>query len=161
MEAVCWCAAKSLLLWTTYRFGAQTRRCSFRYAFVSFLRGRQQRRASLWKNKHTSINDTHQVFCGQSASDMWRIMNSAAAAAAAPACPPPAAQPSSFSITVSWPHGGAMCSEKVHMRLCNIIVTANGGWWKWPKYYKDVLKSTCSAYIIIIIGNINIIVINI
>lgn len=39
----------------------------------------------------------------------------------------PVAQPSSSSITASWPHGGAVCSYSKSVRLCNLMM-ANCEW---------------------------------
>lgn len=45
----------------------------------------------------------------------------------------PVAQPSSSSITASWPHGGAVCSSSQSVRLCNVMM-ANC---EWPYQMND------------------------
>lgn len=76
-----------------YRFVAQTQRCSFhRLHPQSRESSRRQRGRPVITNKQRNRNVTHQVLYGQSASDMWRIMDRAAAAAA-PASPLPSPAP--------------------------------------------------------------------
>lgn len=125
MEAVCYCAAEALPLWTTY-IGLSHKHSDahFTASILSAEKAAQdkQGRPALRRQRRRNMNVTHQMLYGRSASDMLGDYRRSCSCSCKPA-----AQPSSSSITASWPHGGAVRSYSKSRRLCNLM-KANREW---------------------------------
>lgn len=112
------CSRCSPVMEDIYRLVAQTQRCSFHR-----LHPAREGSSSRQQGKNDQKPEEHECHSpGALRTISIRYVENYERSCSC-SCKP-SAQPSSSSITASWPHGGAVCSYSERRRLCNVM-TAN------------------------------------